>query len=484
LPFRYVVSCVMMFGLLVSYSMRVNLSIAIVSMVKRDPTCSTGPNNITICTGGGGEFDWDESLKGLLLGAFFWGYIIPQVVLGVMFDKFGAKWIYFACITMCVVTTCITPVAARAGSGFLFAVRVILGFFQAPTMACAQYMVKKWAPLQERSALAFVVFVGNFLGNIVTFNLGSYLCEHGFAGGWPSVFYVTGSMAAVWLIFFIVLVDNSPEQSRFTSEAEKELIHSSMATAYQSKPPPVPWRQLLSSWPVWGIFIAHTCNNFGFYMLLTEMPSYMSKILQFNMSQSGLWSSLPYVSIAVIGGFVSFIADWFIRSKKIELITMRKICSMLGTAVPGLGLIFITVCNGNVDAILFFLIILGGFNGAGVSGYTISQIDITPNFAATIMAISNTIATLPGIAAPYVVGAFTNNHNTAEQWNKVFWLAGSIWIAGGILFTIFGSGEVQYWNDLGTRENIQSEETALSNTSQAKPKSYATNTSVNSVENK
>jgi hypothetical protein len=31
--------------------------------------------------------------------------------------------------------------------------------------------------------------------------------------------------------------------------------------------------------------VAHTCANFGWYMLLVELPTYMKAILRFNISQ-------------------------------------------------------------------------------------------------------------------------------------------------------------------------------------------------------
>lgn len=48
---------------------------------------------------------------------------------------------------------------------------------------------------------------------------------------------------------------------------------------------PIPWKALATSGPFWAILVAHTCNNFGWYMLLVELPTYMKAILRFNISQ-------------------------------------------------------------------------------------------------------------------------------------------------------------------------------------------------------
>ncbi|VDP52301.1 unnamed protein product [Soboliphyme baturini] len=49
-----------------------------------------------------------------------------------------------------------------------------------------------WAPPMERSKLLSISFAGNQAGNIICLAAAGFLCEHGFAGGWPSIFYATG----------------------------------------------------------------------------------------------------------------------------------------------------------------------------------------------------------------------------------------------------------------------------------------------------
>lgn len=44
----------------------------------------------------------------------------------------------------------------------------------------------------------------------------------------------------------------------------------------------VPWRAVWTSLPVWAIIVAHTCNNWGWYMLLVKLPTYMRYILKFD----------------------------------------------------------------------------------------------------------------------------------------------------------------------------------------------------------
>lgn len=43
-------------------------------------------------------------------------------------------------------------------------------------------------------------------------------------------------------------------------------------------------------------------------------------------------------------------------------------------------------------------------SGAVYCGYFINHIDIAPNYAGILMAVTNTVATVPGILVPILVG--------------------------------------------------------------------------------
>ncbi len=50
----------------------------------------------------------------------------------------------------------------------------------------------------------------------------------------------------------------------------------------EARPQSVPWRSILTSVPVWALVLTHMAQNWGFYTLLTELPTYMKNILHFN----------------------------------------------------------------------------------------------------------------------------------------------------------------------------------------------------------
>lgn len=58
--------------------------------------------------------------------------------------------------------------------------------------------------------------------------LSGLLSEYGFAGGWPSIFYVFGAVGTIWCIAFLIMVHEDPESHPRISEDEKKYILSAL----------------------------------------------------------------------------------------------------------------------------------------------------------------------------------------------------------------------------------------------------------------
>lgn len=51
---------------------------------------------------------------------------------------------------------------------------------------------------------------------------------------------------------------------------------------------PTPWKAILTSLPVWGLFATQTGNNYCFWTLLTQIPSYMNYVMHFDIKSVSL----------------------------------------------------------------------------------------------------------------------------------------------------------------------------------------------------
>lgn len=266
---RYLVVLMAFLGFFNVYALRVNLSVAIVAMT--DPREVEHANG-TITTLEP-EFPWDSTKKGLALSSFFWGYILTQFAGGFVASKIGGNLVFGVGIGMTAVLTLLTPIAAKSSFWALLAVRVIEGIFEGVTFPCIHAVWSKWSPPLERSRMASIAFAGNYAGTVVSMPLSGIL-----AGkyGWESVFYVFGAIGCVWFLAWTIIVKKSPQDDPFISEEEKRYIVHKLGNRKQSEVLHPPWKEIFKSTAVWAIVASHFSENWGFYTLLTQLPSFLS----------------------------------------------------------------------------------------------------------------------------------------------------------------------------------------------------------------
>ncbi|KAJ8322204.1 hypothetical protein KUTeg_000675, partial [Tegillarca granosa] len=355
------------------YAMRVNLSIALVAMVNSSTSQSNEtddkecPDNAYIKSNSSsnskisnelvphvhktGEFNWNEELQGIILGSFFYGYIVTQIPAGRLAEKFGAKILLGLGVLVTSVFTLLTPLAARLSVFAFIVVRVLEGIGEGVTFPAMHAMLGKWAPTSSN------------LGTVVSTPISGILCGSDFLGGWPSVFYVFGTFGCIWFLFWMFLVYDSPSDHPRITEEEKHYIEQSLGRSKQKLP--IPWKSILMSLPVWSLCVAHFTASWGFYALLTCLPTYMSKIQKYEITQNGLLVSLPYLACWVFNGLLvslPYLACWVtgVLSGFIADFLKNKHLST-GLAVSGVTLVLIKEAGCNHVTVVTLLVVSMAF---------------------------------------------------------------------------------------------------------------------------
>ena len=76
----------------------------------------------------------------------------------------------------------------------------------------------------------------------------------------------------------------------------------------------------------------------------------------------------------------------------------------------------------------------------------IAPLDFAPKYAGAIMAVSNTVANFSGFLAPQTTGYLLDKENSLSQWQLAFWISAAVYVPGFLLFALFGTDEIQIWN--------------------------------------
>ncbi|KAL8600599.1 hypothetical protein ACOMHN_062470 [Nucella lapillus] len=411
--------------------------------------CGGKDGDSTAATYQDGELDWNKEQQGMVLGSIFWGYMLTNIASGIVATRYGGKRVIGGALALAAILTAATPAAARSGVYAVMVVRIFVGVCLGCISPAFHALWAEWAPPLESSKLRSFCFAGCQMGYVMTFPVTALLCEYGFDGGWPSVFYLMAGSVLVWCVVWMVLVTDSPlDHSRISPEERAYIVTSLTGKVSMDKKHPrgTPWLKVLKSRPVWAIFIAHTCFNWGEYTFLTNIPTYLREVLMFDIKANGLLSALPYMCFWFVINVSGHVADIVRRKQLINTTKTRNLFNFLGSVVPacllvGVGFLDCAHSTGAVTLLTLGVAMTGCLYGAGLY---INFSDLSPRHAGVLYGISNTIATIPGFVAPIVIGFITQNQ-TQEEWRWVFFLASFIFILGWLAFFLLGSGEIQPW---------------------------------------
>ncbi|XP_037074408.1 putative inorganic phosphate cotransporter [Pollicipes pollicipes] len=460
---RYVFATLCSMGLAITYGLKVNFHVCIVTMINHTALAKTGEDE---GHGGGGEsncvakmangskaadtgamdgpFTWNPIIQGVLLSAYFYGYLVTQLIGGRLSEVLSAKWTFGVATLLNIVFTLLTPTAAYTSWGALLVIRILEGMMGGVTLPATHVLLSKWSPKSEMSRLSSAVYAGLSLGTVLSVSSTGLI-----AGtlGWEVVFYIHGSLALIFIVLWSTLVYDSPAFHPWISSSEKNLIMDSTGHDHHHKDsPPVPWKAIWMSKPFWAILISHTGSNFGWYMLLTELPSYMSGILGFDIKSNALLSALPFLVMWVYSILFGNLMDHLGARGIMTRTQMTKLATGIAAFIPAICLVVVTFVGCDKALAVFLLTLCTGTFGSMYSGFLANHIQIAPIFAGTLMAITNTVATIPGMVVPSFVGAMIHEHNTIDKWRVIFCTTAGILTAQGIQYMFLASGEEEEWS--------------------------------------
>uniref|UniRef100_A0A915PI03 Major facilitator superfamily (MFS) profile domain-containing protein n=1 Tax=Setaria digitata TaxID=48799 RepID=A0A915PI03_9BILA len=396
-----------------------------------------------------GEMVWPKDVQGYVLGAFFWGYLSSQIIGGYLASRYGGRAVISFSIVGCIILTLISPLAAKTSVYAFVAVRVLMGVVQGPIFPAFHAMWSLWAPPLERSLLTGVTYAGAQIGNTAVMPLSGLLCKYGFAGGWPSIFYVIGIGGILWCIFWFIYASNAPSHSKHISKNELNYIESSLGDTKTSTGKkvsrPVPWLSILKSRPVWALFCGHFAADWSGHMMVTTLPLFMNDVLGLDFDSLGYLTAIPYIAYFICMNIGGFAADKLQNAKILSTIGVRRLAMIVSLGSQAIFLVASGYCGCGQDMLVTTFLTLGvGLSGIQYAGYMVNYLDIAPAFTGPILGIGNTIPAVGGIIGPMLVGQLTPT-GSQEEWQLVFWITAGVLVTGTAIFCLFASDEVQPW---------------------------------------
>lgn len=204
---------------------------------------------------------------------------------GFIGQQYGAKWPLFITMFVGSIATMLTPVVTFLDWKYLCAARFICGLMQGSTYPLFQVAVSKWLHPDERGTYTSIVFSGSKFGIGLTLIVSGVIASSKI--GWPGIFYISGGIGFIWCAIWWRFISETPAECNGISSEEQNYL--SMANDRSVINLPAPWKQIFTSIPYWSTLISQICGSWGFYLLLSEIPTYINGVFNCNINSVSIY---------------------------------------------------------------------------------------------------------------------------------------------------------------------------------------------------
>jgi MFS transporter, ACS family, glucarate transporter len=277
------------------------------------------------------ELDLSDKQWGLVLGAFSLAYGLFEIPTGILVDKFGPRVTLFRIVIWWSIFTILTGFAQ--GFYFLIIVRFLFGAGEAGAFPTASVAIARWFPAIQRGRIQSVVWMGSRLGGALAPFLSIMLAD---AYGWRTVFYIFGSLGAIWAVYWFFWFKDEPRDMKGISAEELKLIEEGRSLKTISHKL-LPLKTFLKSSNLWALMGMYHCLLYGAYFYMSWMPKYLEKGRGIDKADLGWMVSLPFIlgmAGCLAGGFAS---DYLAKRKGIKF--GRRYVGMFGLVMAGICMI-------------------------------------------------------------------------------------------------------------------------------------------------
>jgi MFS family permease len=336
------------------------------------------------------ELHLSASQLGILLSAFYYGYVPCMPAMGWLAERFGAKRVLAGGVAIWSVATLTTGFAGSFVT--LLALRVLLGIGESVAFPCASKVLAHAVEVGRLGVANGILSFGYLLGPAVGTLAGGYLM---IAFGWRPVFIVFGLVSLLWLWpWSRVAIKPTATPARLAGDQP-----GSDQPGGGAQPS---FAQILSRRELWGASLGHFASNYGYYFIVSWLPFYLVKSRGFSMGSMVAIASWAYLLNASSALAMGWLADRWIRAGRSPTVVYKSI--MAANHVAGIvcmiGMVMLPAA-GSVAA-LFVFEIVSGCSYPGL--FAIPQILAGPGATARWVGVQNAAGNVAGLIAPAITG--------------------------------------------------------------------------------
>lgn len=400
------------------------------------------------------EFNWTETDFARIVMAFTAAYAVGLFISGGLIDKVGTRIGYAVAVIIWSVSGMLHAVA-RTAWGFGLA-RIGLGLGEAGNFPAAVKVVAEWFPEKERALATGIFNAGTSIGVVTALLIVPPILT---AFGWQEVFWITGALGLVWVIFWWVYFDVPGRQKRL-SASERDYIEAGMnkpakgqgfgpdAEVDQASSAGAPnatsafehtrapsgrktfnWR--LFSFPqTWAFIVGKAFIDPIYWFFLFWLPSYFAAHFSLDLKKPSLQLMTIYAATTIgsIGG--GYLSSWLVR-RGWAVLRARK-SSLLLFAILEVSIILAQFASSPWVAVGLISLAVAVHQAWATNIFTMAS-DLFPKEAvSSVVGIGGMAGAIGGILFPMLVGSLLDSYkqagNVVAGYNVLFTLCGMTYL--------------------------------------------------------
>ncbi len=394
------------------------------------------------------EFAMSNTEAGAIISLFFLGYSFGQIPAGFLIRKFGVRKMFSLGMLL---TSGITGLLGISGTALQLKVcRLLVGIAEAPVAIGSTSTINNWFPSKEKGTATGMFLASSKLGPLVVPPLCAWIIM---TFGWREIFVFFMIPGAIMALFWYLMVNDKPENSKFVSAAEAEYIHeeenfeaskknqgknqggetgeietaATIVGANGKKRQYKLWwvdklvrakkvdpidtsTRVFRSWDIYGAAIGYFFIIGISSVLMSWLPTYLVNIKQFAIMKTAFVAAAPFAG-TVVGNFVGgWVSDAFLNKR-------RKPLMMVTALTTSIFMYSLVYAPNDAYLMAILLFIAGVFFSLGYSGFAAYPMGRTTKETYPVaFGIVNTGGQLGGACTPLIVGMILDKFS----WDAVF----------------------------------------------------------------
>lgn len=383
------------------------------------------------------EFNWTETDFAHIVMAFTAAYAIGLVVIGRFIDRTGTRLGYTIIICLWSIAGMFHALA-RTAVHFMLA-RFGLGIGESGNFPAGIKVISEWFPKKERALATGIFNSGTSIGVVSALLIVPWILRN---YSWHEVFWITGGLGFVWLIFWLIFYDIPAKQKRLSRE-EYNFINngrdSEVIKEETDRNAGIKWYKLFTFPQTWALITGKGLIDPIFWFFLFWLPSYFSSTYALDLKKPSPELIIIYTATTVgsiLGGYFSsllIMRGWTVmKARKTALFIF---------AVLELSIMLARYTTAAWMAVAIISLAVAVHQAWSTNIFTMAS-DMFPSEAvSSVVGIAGMAGAIGGILFPMLVGYLLDSYKAAGNltggYNLLFTICGLTYISVWIIIHMF-----------------------------------------------